>query len=139
MSSVLTDRSSPPDAAALARVLGRSLARWQELSAGLVGGSPPLLQEWKHYGAKYGWQLKVTRQKKTVVNLVPHEGSFLATLALSDAAVERLGRHGVPAKVAGEIAAGKRFPEGRAARVEVRTVAETRLVQQLVAAKLDDA
>ncbi len=135
MSSVFDEKAEPPTDASLAQVLGRSKAHWDAIMRhveGIEGASV----EWKFYGKKHGWQVKALRKKKALIYLIPHQGSFLAGMALDDAAVEAVRESSLPSALVEEIAAAKSAPEGRPARVEVGTNAQAELVRRLLAIKL---
>jgi len=134
MSSHFTDKAALPDDAALAEALGPSKPSWDALYAEITAIAG-VKMEWKHYGGKHGWQVKAVRKRKALAYLIPHDGSFLAGMALNDAALEALRDGDLPAAFVEEIAA-KRYPEGWPGRVEVRGDADLATVRALLAAKL---
>lgn len=136
MSSVLIDKSQTPDAAALRAALGGAAAQWDAIVARAQEGCPGLTQEWKHYGQKHGWQLKLATKKHTILYLIPHRGSFMAATALNPKAVAALREGGIADAFAKEIANGKTLPEGKAARVEVANKKDAITVIKLLALKV---
>jgi hypothetical protein len=135
--SCFDDKTRAPDDARLSAALGKAFRHWQAILAHLEAARPGLAREWKFYGAKLGWQLKVADRKRAVVYLVPHEGGFLAAMALSDAAVAAVrASRALPAELVREIEAAKQFPEGRPARVEVTAARHAETVKQLLSVKL---
>ncbi len=121
MSSVCVDKDHQPDDEALAAILGRSKLHWDAVLAHLRAEYPALSHDWKFYGKKHGWQLKVMGKRKAFLYMIPHQGSFLAGMALRPAELERLRSARVPAALIAEIEAEKAYPEGQPARLEVRT------------------
>lgn len=136
MSSAFDQGGAPPDDASLARVLGRSRVHWEALVSHLGSACDGVVLEWKYYGRKHGWQLKALRRKRALVFLVPHSGSFLAGLALNEAAVEALRAGRFPAALVEEVSGSNRYPEGRPARVEVTSKRQADVVRRLVELKL---
>jgi hypothetical protein len=132
LSSVFDEKSNPPDDDALADALGRSKVHWDALVAHLDGLGEALRPEWKFYGKKHGWQLKYTRKKKSVIYLIPHAGSFLAGMALPDAALARLRDAKLPAELVEQIENERSYREGRPARVEVRLKKHVATVKRLL-------
>ena len=61
--SPFTDKAAPPDAAALAGALGRSIGRWEGLLADLEADHGPVTTTWKFYR---NWTLQVRTRKRTV-------------------------------------------------------------------------
>jgi hypothetical protein len=132
MSSVFDERSEPPDDAALGKALGRSKAHWDAIMRH-VEGIDGVSVEWKFYGKKHGWQVKALRKRKALIYLIPHQGSFLAGMALGEQALEAVRGSALPPTLIDEIAAAKPSSEGHPARVEVETKAQAELVRRLLA------
>lgn len=135
MPSLLNDKYSHPDASSLSELLGESRELWTTLCARLAAEGAS--QDWKFYGASLGWQLKVSKGKRAIVYLIPHEpGGFLAALALKGKALDAIARMDLPGTLKEEILNGKQFPEGRAARVVVRRPEDLECVWELAKLKL---
>ena len=124
---------SGPEASELSAALGRSQPLWEALVEGLPAG---LVPEWKFYGAKHGWQLKVLKGKRAVLYLIPHDGYFTAAVALNARALAALGGSGLPPDLVREIEDGPKLPEGKAARIQVTTRAQLAQVRTLLDLKL---
>ncbi len=80
-----------------------------------------------------GWvrtALPLRKGKRRIVYLSRCEGFFLASFALSDRAVAAMKAANLP------IEPGRRYAEGTAVRLEVRTAEDVELVKQLAAIKL---
>jgi hypothetical protein len=129
-------RTNPPDDAALAQTLGKTKNVWDAIVDHIDRLPNGLVRKWKFYGTKYGWQMKVTDGKRAVLYLVPHEGTFLAALALNDKAVAALRSQKIPPRLLREITTGKTYPEGRPARIEVTSRRDLAVVKKLLALKL---
>lgn len=134
---LFTDAGKPPDDAALAAALGRAKRHWDAILASLPEDG--IAREWKFYGAKYGWQLKIAKGKRAMLYLVPRPSKFGAALALPDQAVAALRGSGLPAALVQEIESARRYPEGRPARIEVSAREDAEIVQRLLAIKLEHA
>jgi hypothetical protein len=122
----------PPE---LSLLLGKARTAWDALRT-FLDGLEGVTGEWKFYGEKHGWQLKLVAHKRALLYLIPRDGRFTAALALRDPAIATLRAAGIPDAVVREIEAAKPSPEGKPARVEVRGARELPLVKKLVAAKL---
>ena len=130
-----TDRSAPDDVE-LCTLLGRAKPAWDAVLAHLDETCADASREWKQYGAQHGWQVKVSRRRRALLYLTPHEGQFTAALALGEAAVKALGHSGLPSELITDIACSPTLPEGKAARVDVKTLKQTEVVARLLALKL---
>jgi hypothetical protein len=123
---------APPD---LTVMLGAAKAAWDALQK-LLDAQPGASGEWKFYGAKHGWQRKVTADKVALVYLIPKAGYFTAAVALRDDAIAALRGRGYPVDRVREIETARASTEGKPARVEVRTLKDVALVEILVMTKL---
>jgi hypothetical protein len=134
MTNPFLEKATRPDDAALTRALGKARPHWDTLVAHLdeVGAT----HEWKHYGAKHGWQLKAVKQKAAVLYMIPYERSFMAALALKGKAIEAALASDLPRGLIHAIETGRDYAEGRPARVEVKTKADVGVVKRLLAIKL---
>ena len=76
--SAFTEREHEPDSELLVNVLGASHPLWQEIKEHLNQTFGETVEEWKYYGQKSGWILKmlkkITRIHKTTskrhINLI---------------------------------------------------------------------
>jgi hypothetical protein len=133
---VFADRSTLPDDAALASHLGKSKRAWDAILDHVQDRCAGVALDWKFYGQKHGWQLKLIHGKRSVLYLIPHEGRFTAAIALRPAAIASLSAHGVPAALISAIEAAAPSSEGSPARIDVTGVKQVAIVQALLAAKL---
>jgi Protein of unknown function (DUF3788) len=129
-------RSKHPDDATLEQALGATKKLWDAIVAHLDSLPNELVREWKYYGKKHGWQMKVTDGKRAVLYLIPHDGSFRAALALNDQAAAALRSQKIPPSLVREITTAKAYPEGRPARVDVTSRSDLSVVKKLLALKL---
>ena len=100
--------------------------------------SPDVNVQWKTYAGKTGRQCVIRLGEKNLAYLKPAEGSFLVSTALSDDAVAGLASAKLPKALVDEIAAAKKYPEGRPARVTVSTPATLKTAKSLLAIKVVD-
>ena len=116
-----------PTDAQLSKELGRSRALWDKLVAAVPECETA---EWNSYSPKAGWALRLKKRKRNIVYLAPSHRAFTALLILGDRAVAAAREAGL---VHGE---EKKYPEGTAFRVEVRTVRDVDEVRKLAAIKM---
>jgi uncharacterized protein DUF3788 len=135
-SSSFIDKATRPDDAALARALGKSKPWWDSIIRHLEGACDGVVPEWKFYGPKYGWQLKLVHKKRALLYMIPRDGRFTAALALRPGAVAALPSSGLPEALIHDIETARPSSEGRPARIEVTARKEVEMVKTLVALKL---
>ena len=118
----------------LAAALGRARRLWDRVVSELSEDGVTI-QEWTSYSRKAGWALRLKRKERAIVYLSPSRGCFMASLALGDSAVQAALASGLPPAVEQIIRHSKRYAEGTAVRLEVRTSGDVAIVRKLAAAK----
>ena len=131
------DKERRPGEADLRAALGASAPRWFSLIERLSARYPPMAEEWAFPGQKYGWSLRLVHRKRRILYLTPQEDKFLAGLVLSDKAVAAAAASELPGWVLDELHAARRYAEGRGIRLEVGAQEHIRIVELLVAIKIE--
>ncbi|MBC8472263.1 MAG: DUF3788 family protein [Planctomycetes bacterium] len=78
--SVFDDKSVKPDSKALLKAIGKTAEYWKKIRSNLESEYGELIEDWKYYGQKTGWLLKVLRKKRNLFFCIPLKGSFRITL-----------------------------------------------------------
>jgi len=120
----------------LAAALGPARTTWDWLIADLaqehgIGG-----REWSSYSPKAGWSLRLIKKGRVILYLSPHRGSFMASFALGDKAVQAALKSRLPASAVKIIKGARRYAEGTAVRVEVLKAWDVEVVKMLAEIKL---
>lgn len=136
MSSALTDKSSKPDDQTLSGVLGTSFKRWIEIRNSITEQHGTTREEWKYYGAKSGWVLKLLLKKRNLFFLIPGEKYFTLGFLFGDRAVEAIENSSLPAAMIREVKDARRYAEGRGLRIDVRNRTTVSHVLKLVDIKV---
>ncbi len=85
-----------------------------------------------------GWSLRLQAKKRNIVYLGPRDGWFLASFALGDKAIAAARKSDLGAAVSLIIAESKRYPEGTAVRIEVRSESDLQTVKRLAKIKIEN-
>lgn len=136
--SAFLDRGAPPARAELEAVLGKAMVSWAELQASPGATFAPLGEKRSYSGKSHGWLLQLKYVKKTVVNLVPCRGYFVASLALSEKACEAAPRSGLTESVRDIVRQAPKYPEGRGVRLEIRSKKDLADVQKLASIRMNN-
>ena len=121
----------PPSEAELAGRLGKSLAAYQSL----LEGNPDLRPEWKYYGPRTGWTLKLFDRRRNLCFVSPGEGNFVVAFLLGERAVSEALASELPEKVKSELSEARQYVEGRPVRVVVKTARDLTTVVALLRIK----
>ncbi len=82
--------------------------------------NPDLRPEWKYYGQKHGWSLKVFQKKRNMCFVGREPGAVAMVFILGERAFGRLLDSDPPPEVRKRVEAARRFPEGRGIRLILR-------------------
>jgi hypothetical protein len=124
--------AEPPD---LSSLLGKTKKQWDALM-GFLAERQGIVPEWKFYGEKHGWQVKLTTKKRALAYLIPRQGHFTAALALRRQAIAALRENGLPELLVRSIESAKESSEGKPARLEITGPDELALLKKLLEVKL---
>ena len=130
-------KAKPPSESELAEELGSGKKLWDDLAA-IIEELNLDTQEWNSYSHKAGWALRWKRKERNIVYLSPHRGCFTASFALGDKALRTAREQGLPAPVLKIIKEAKKYAEGTAIRIPVKTAADLEVVKKLARAKLEN-
>lgn len=134
--SAFDDKSSAPDADAIAQTLGRSAALWTTLKESLAAEVDTLAEEWTFAGKAYGWSLRLKQKKRAIVYLTPCEKHFRASFALGEKACAAAQSAGLSRDTLALIEAAPRYAEGRGVRMPVRRRADVDQVLRVARVKM---
>lgn len=111
-------KTEKPAEEELAAALGPAKAVWDQLIGRLGAECNIGVTEWNTYSPKAGWSLRLKAKKRNILYLGPHLGGFSVAFILGGRAMEAARQATLPRKVAGIVAAGKRYPEGTLVRMD---------------------
>jgi hypothetical protein len=137
MARLFLDKSVKPDDRLLARGLGRSFHSWETIREELGRTYGTLTPEWKYYGAKSGWTLKILLKKRNLFFFAPFENSFLVAFVFGEKAVRAVGESDLPASVIRELERARKYAEGRGVRIEVKSKKDVKTILALASIKVE--
>jgi hypothetical protein len=137
-SNAFVNRAEKPADDEVAAALGAARALWNELLQELAVTYGLTTAEWHSYSRKSGWHVRVKRKDRKIVYLSPENGGFVAAFALGDKALKAARNSKLPQRAIRIIDGAKRYVEGTAVPIPVKTTADIGIVKKLVAAKLQN-
>jgi hypothetical protein len=129
---------TPPSDTDLASVLGPLAPLWDQLTDGLAEELGLTEREWKSYGIKHGWALRLKRGKRNIVHIAPCQGSIRVLLILGDRAVKAARTGGLGASITKLLDEAPRYPEGTGIRLEVKGPRAVTAIKKLARIKLEN-
>jgi hypothetical protein len=130
------DGSREPDDALLRSMLGKTMDLWKDLRSRMAGTYPTIREEWKFYGRKYGWNMKMIHGKRNLFFFVPREGGFMVGFTFGEKATEEVMRSRLSERLKKELSESRKYAEGRGLRVDVRSAGDLGVVKELVEIKI---
>ena len=135
-SSIFTDKSTKPDDRLLAETLGATSPFLEQIRKYLNDHYTDIHEEWKFYGQKYGWQLKLIQKKRTILYVIPSDGCFRVTFVFGDRAVEAVEKSDLPETIKETLKNARKYMEGRGVQVEVKGAENIEIVEKLSEIKI---
>ena len=123
--NTLLDKALVPDDGPIKGVLGTTWAFFEEVRA----QTRSCEQDWKHYGNKYGWKLKIHADDKNLCEVTVADGWFLVAMAIREKERQDLASDKPLADLAGT---GAKASEGYGIKVEVRDQASCERAKALL-------
>jgi len=134
--SVFTDKSTRPDNTKLAGTLGDKAGFWEAIKSHIKNNYGHVTEEWKFYGAKSGWALKLLLKKRNLFFFTPLRGDFRLGFVFGDKAVSAAEKSDLPKDIINTLKNAKKYVEGRGLRVEVKSSADVENVKKLIDIKV---
>lgn len=134
--SAFEDKSNAPRPDQVTEVLGRTGKAWDKLRKQLYADYEGLAEEWKYSGKAWGWSLQLKQKKRTVLYFTPCQKHFMIGLVLGEKAFKAAKDSGLPDAVIEMISSATKYAEGRAVRIEVRSIKDVGVVLRLTSIKM---
>jgi hypothetical protein len=138
MSSIFIDKTAIPDNQMLAEVLGTSYKLWEKIKSSLIKDYGKQDEEWKYYGQKIGWTLKLLHKKRNLFFLTPYKNYFQIAFVFGDKAVAVIEQSDLPRTIIDEIKNARKYVEGRGLRIIVKKQGDVKIVLKLTEIKINN-
>jgi len=92
--------------------------------------------EWKYYGTKFGWSLKLFHKKRNVVFVEPEDGYFGLAFAIGEKAFKEIMESEITDSIKNQLTEAKVYVEGRPLRLEIRSKADLEPLWLIISIKL---
>lgn len=135
-SRAFMDKSIQPDNDRLTQVLGESWKFWEAIKDQIKDEHGDVIEEWKFYGANYGWTLKILLKKRNLFFFTALNGYFRLGFVFGDRAVAAAEQSDLPGKMINELKNARKYAEGRGLRIEVKNQEALENVKRLIDIKI---
>ena len=134
--SIFSLKSVEPNEKMLASELGETIVFLDEIISSLTKIFGAVTKEWKYYGAKSGWVMKVLTKKKNQLFVIPCANYFRVSLTFSDRAVNKIMKYELPGFNKQVLLNATKYAEGRTIQYDVKTAHDCGNVLALLGIKL---
>ena len=117
---IFNDKIHKPDDKLLIKALGPTFKHYLELKDYLKDKYENIREEWKFYGSKYGWQLKIFHLKRNLLFIIPSNLHFKVVLIFGDKAVSIIEESAVKEELKNQVKTARKYLEGRGISIEVK-------------------
>jgi hypothetical protein len=135
---LFSDKQNQPTDAVLSSVLSDTQSIWNEIRTAIEKEHGHVVEEWKFYGTKIGWTLKLLHKKRNLLFLTAHNGYFMLSFVFGEKAVKEVEKSTVSEKIKSDLKNARKYAEGRGIRIEVKKRSQIGTVVKLVAIKLNN-
>lgn len=96
----------------------------------------PATVEWSFSSPKTGWGLRIKRNERTVLSMIPTQDHFIASFALGEKAVQAAHHSDLPDSVLTVIDNAPKYAEGRGVKLHVRSLQDVDNAEKLAVIKM---
>jgi hypothetical protein len=136
--NVFLDKLEKPSEKKLSDALGTSYKYWEEFKKYLEEKYGEYDLEWKYYGQKIGWTLKVLRKKRNLFFFTPCDNLFRISFVFGDKAVSMVEQSNLPKTLIRELVNAKKYVEGRGIKIEIKSRKDIENIEKLVSIKIEN-
>jgi len=134
--SAFGEKATMPNEEMLAGALAGGKALWDKIQSDVEAVCGNTSAEWKYYSKQAGWTLVVKSGKRTILYLIPLEGSFKVNFVLGEKAVAAAAQHaGLPEAIVALLLEAQPYVEGRSFMFDVKAEADADVAAKLIEIK----
>ncbi len=135
--NAFNDKSVVPDGSKVLKALGRTGKLWLEIRRHVQEKYAPAIEEWKYYGPKSGWTMKLISKQRNLFFFTASEGGFRLAFVFGDKAVEQIEKSDLPKNIIDEVRNTTKYVEGRGLLLEVKDEKTVAAVKTLIKIKVE--
>jgi hypothetical protein len=137
MSSIFTSKHLQPTDEMLGTALGKTKELFDSIVFFIETKFDECHTEWKYYGLKIGWSVKILNKKRNILFASPENGYFRIAFAFGEKAFQEIIKSNLPDSIKQQLHEAKIYVEGRPLRLEIRKKEDLDPLYQLIRIKLD--
>lgn len=135
--SIFDLKSNPPNEAMLEHELGPAMDWLNQIRNYIESHYGNLSVEWKFYGQKSGWVLKVYQKKRNILFVVPLHETFKVAFTFGDKAIQLIMDGDLPNHIKQELTNAPKHVEGTTIQLHITSKEQTVQLFELIRIKLN--
>lgn len=135
--SIFDLKSIIPNDAMLAQELGLANDWLCQIRQYIESNYSVLTLEWKYYGLKSGWILKLLLTKRNILFVIPLQKSFKVVLTFGEKALSSIDESDIPSYIKQDLHDAMKHAEGRTIQVHITSGQQLTPIFELIKIKLN--
>jgi hypothetical protein len=132
------EKKQRPDLPGLKKALGDSFEIWENFLNELKKDYKFINEEWKYYGTKYGWSLKIYLKKRNLFFFTAGKNCFIIAFVFGDRGVKAVENSGLSPDLINKLVTAPRYEDGRGIKITVQKTPDIVQVNNLVKIKIEN-
>ncbi len=136
--NVFTEKEIVPSDTLVKKKLGSGYSHLKEIRQFVKEISDESVEEWKYYGKKTGWLLKILINKRNLFFIIICENFFKIVFVFGEKAVKVIKEEDISPVLKDELLSARKYVEGRALRITVKDSKYLSDIQRLIEIKINN-
>jgi len=133
--SVFDQKNLIPTDAMLSHELGSAIDWLQQICTFIENDLGSLSHDWKYYGQKSGWVLKLIHRKRNLLFVIPLQGSFNVVFTFGEKAFLKILKSELPDYIKTELLDATTYSEGRTIQLHISSEERLQAIFELIKIK----
>lgn len=133
--SVFDLKNITPNDAMLTHELGAAMDWFNQICVFIENNFGSLSREWRYYGQKSGWVLKLIHKKRNLLFVVPLHGSFKVVFTFGDKAFYAIMDGDAPGYIQKALLDATKYSEGRTIQLHMKSDEQLHPILELIKIK----
>ena len=117
---ILNDKNTKPTDAVFKSKVGSAFKYYKEIENHILKNYDSIKKEWKYYGQKNGWLLKIFYKNRNLLFIIPSKSFFRIVFVFGDRAVKTIEESEIKDYLKEAIKAARKYAEGRSLSIDIK-------------------
>jgi hypothetical protein len=130
------EKNLVPDEQSIRETLKSNYIHLEAIRSYIAGSIGETKEEWKYYGAKYGWNLKNFYKKRNLYFIGMYDGYFKISFVFGERAFNAIMGSEISADLKTELSKARKYAEGRGLSIDVHDDTNLNDIKKLLQIKV---